>query len=655
MAASNTIIQIRRSSTTSIPSDLKPGELAYSYLSNTLFLGNTTGTGVVNIGGLLYTQTIDQATAANTANTLVKRAADGSFAGQLYGTANLAIATVSNNTFQITGGDITASAQYFQGNNNVTLNASLNSIAGLTPGYYGNPTSIPTIQIGANGRILSVTTNTISSSIVISGNTGSSTLQTGNVLLIVGNGTGIVATETANGSGGANVVISTDNTVVRSNTTSVGPQTISTDLTVAGNLIVTGTQTFVNTSTVQTNDSLIKLAANNTVGDVVDIGFYGQSNINPSVAGSNVFHGIIREGSGGTNAGDFYVFKNLATDPTNNTVSYASLTQANLRANIISSNVSTANLFVTGSANLSTLNVSSVTNVGSINATNLSTFGNTTMAVVNTTFMNATSIQANSINIGTLTYAASGSFAAFAANSNNYQQVVIQNANNGTLASADFVVSTGISSDGTFYGDFGMNGPGFVGTGALGTANNVYLYSQNTDIAIGTTTSNAIHFVVNNGATDAMTVNANGSVAIGTANIATLGVSGVANLNSLGVVTANISALTVSGVANINSLGITNANVVNLGVSGVANIVSLGVSVNANIASLTLGTPLLVSSGGTGLNSITTYGITYGNGTGNLGVTSAAGSADQTWSNQILTVTNSGVPVWTTTMDGGSF
>ena len=89
MAISNTKIQIKRSSTTNIPSGLNPGELAYSFASNTLFLGNTTGTGVVNIGGYLYTSTIDAATAANTSSTLVKRATDGSFAGQLYGTCLL--------------------------------------------------------------------------------------------------------------------------------------------------------------------------------------------------------------------------------------------------------------------------------------------------------------------------------------------------------------------------------------------------------------------------------------------------------------------------------------------------------------------------------------------------------------------------------------
>jgi hypothetical protein len=65
---------------------------------------------------------------------------------------------------------------------------------------------------------------------------------------------------------------------------------------------------------------------------------------------------------------------------------------------------------------------------------------------------------------------------------------------------------------------------------------------------------------------------------------------------------------------------------------------------------------LTVQQGGTGFATATTNGIVFGNGTGALGVTALAGSgSDQTWSNQILTVTNAGVPVWSSAMDGGSF
>jgi hypothetical protein len=76
---------------------------------------------------------------------------------------------------------------------------------------------------------------------------------------------------------------------------------------------------------------------------------------------------------------------------------------------------------------------------------------------------------------------------------------------------------------------------------------------------------------------------------------------------------------------------------------------------NATVGTLSLTNALAVAQGGTGQTSFTTNGITYGNGSGGLGVTAAAGTSDQTYSNQVLTVTNAGVPVWTSTMDGGSF
>jgi hypothetical protein len=79
-----------------------------------------------------------------------------------------------------------------------------------------------------------------------------------------------------------------------------------------------------------------------------------------------------------------------------------------------------------------------------------------------------------------------------------------------------------------------------------------------------------------------------------------------------------------------------------------------GASIAISALQITSGT-LPVARGGTGATTFTTNGITYGNGTGAIQSTVAAGTSDQTWSNQILTVTNAGVPVWTTSLDGGSF
>jgi hypothetical protein len=64
---------------------------------------------------------------------------------------------------------------------------------------------------------------------------------------------------------------------------------------------------------------------------------------------------------------------------------------------------------------------------------------------------------------------------------------------------------------------------------------------------------------------------------------------------------------------------------------------------------------LAVEHGGTGVSTLTSKGILYGNGAGDVQVTAAAGDADASTSNQILTTDGSGVPVWTDTIDEGTF
>ena len=79
------------------------------------------------------------------------------------------------------------------------------------------------------------------------------------------------------------------------------------------------------------------------------------------------------------------------------------------------------------------------------------------------------------------------------------------------------------------------------------------------------------------------------------------------------------------------------------------------------LGDLELDNDLVVQYGGTGASTFNTNGIIYGNGTGALQVTEAANMAtpgttpDMAESYQILTVTSGGVPVWTNTIDGGTF
>ncbi len=76
----------------------------------------------------------------------------------------------------------------------------------------------------------------------------------------------------------------------------------------------------------------------------------------------------------------------------------------------------------------------------------------------------------------------------------------------------------------------------------------------------------------------------------------------------------------------------------------------------AKFGSLTLSTDLAVADGGTGVSSFTDKGIVYGDGSSALDVTAAPGGADATTSFQILTCGSSnGDPVWTTSIDGGTY
>ena len=555
---SNTIIQIKRSDANSQPANLSAGEFAYSYLSNTLFLGTTNGAGVINVGGLLYTQTIDAATAANTANTLVKRRSDGAFFGQLFGNANTATALQTGRYIGITAGDVNANSVYFDGTGNANVALVLSTMANVTAGQYGSTTEVPVITVSSNGRVSNIHTATIATSFTVSGNTGSGTQAGGGTLTLQGGNTGIVTTVTGS-AGNETVTFNTDNTVVRSNTTAVGAQIIATDLQIAGNLIVSGTATYVNTSIVQTNDSLIQLASNNTVGDVIDIGFVGLYN-----NGANVMTGLIRD------AGDknYYLFKDVSA--------------SSLSANNISNNLFTV-------ANTATL------------------YAN---------------LRANTADIGILT-----------ANTANIGSIILTSAlpiGSGGTNNTTFTTGSLTFFDGTKLASF-------ANTGTAGT------YANASHVPVFTTDDY--------GRVSAVT---NTAIAIDTAQI-TSGTLGYGR-GGTGSTTYTTGALLVAGATGLLSLA--NSSYTLTGALQANNTVtSLTVDVYGRVTAAT-GTAisgLTVPQGGTGLSSVTTNGITYGNGAGNLGVTAAAGSADQTWSNQILTVTNSGTPVWTTTLDGGTF
>ena len=560
MAISNTNILIKRSSSTGRPTSLAAGEFGYSYQSNTLFFGTPSGTGVINVGGQYYTSTLDAATSANTVSTLVKRDSNNNFYGGLYGNANTATALLNSRNFSITGGDITASAVGFDGTAAVALNASLNSVSGLSAGVYGGATAIPVVTVAANGRVMAIANTSIATSFTVSGNTGSGTQSGGGTLTIQGGNTGITTTVTGTG-GSESVRIDTDNTVLRANTGAVGSQivqsnlTVSQDLTIQGNLTVLGSQTTINTSSIILNDPLLYLANNNYTSDAVDIGIIGHYN---DVA--NAHTGIVRD----PNLKEWLFFQGYTPEVGSNNIiniadpsfAYANVYALTFKGNVISTRATVGTLTLT--------NALTVPNGGT---------GATTLGAGQILIGNGTGAITAIANVGT-----AGTYG-----SNAYHPVITTDAYGRVTA----VTNTAIQLDASA-----------ITTGTLG---------------------------VPRGGTGAATFTS-GAILIG---------SGTGALSTL----AN-STYTVTGTPAANN------TVTSMTVDSYGRVTA---KTYAAISGLTVG------QGGTGVATFTTNGITYGNGTGPLQVTAAAGTADQTWSNQILTTTNAGVPVWSNALDGGQF
>ena len=92
-------------------------------------------------------------------------------------------------------------------------------------------------------------------------------------------------------------------------------------------------------------------------------------------------------------------------------------------------------------------------------------------------------------------------------NISSYFQWSLQNQNAGSTSSADLVIGGDLETASTYFLNAGWNSSGFAGSGSLNKPSSGYITTTSGDLALGTTTANAIHFVVNSGTTDAMTIN----------------------------------------------------------------------------------------------------------------------------------------------------
>ena len=306
----NTVIQLKFSDVTSAPASLNVGEAAYSNTSQKLFIGDTANN-VLTIGGRFYvdqqgqifTKTNVAFDAANsagsyanaafaTANTGAGSAAAGSYANSAFVAANSA-GVYANSGFAVSNSAASyANSAFLSANNsagvNLTQNTNITSAASYANGAFAaaNTADAKGTSAGSYANSAFLTANTPSS--------------TANSAAAYANGAFAAANTKLSSSGG----------------------TITGNLDITGNLTVSGNTTFVNTEILSVEDSLIKLANNNTAGDTVDIGFYGM--YKPTTGVVN-YTGLARTAGANT----YFLFRGLTNDPTTNALASGSVTAAN--------------------------------------------------------------------------------------------------------------------------------------------------------------------------------------------------------------------------------------------------------------------------------------------------------------------------------------
>lgn len=442
----NTVIQIKRSTATGTPPNgsLTGGEQAYSYSSNTLFIGTSDGTGIIPIGGKYYvdvaTQAYNQANSANqTAIAAFNYANTLSSAGGLTAFSNIAVGgtflVADSNADVLTiqsGNGISITADAAQDSFNVTL-----STTGVTSGTYGGSETVtPTFTVDAYGRISFAgnVTVTNAAAVAVGANAYATAVGAGsnNYLLAViagantAVGTGANAYATAVGAGANAYMIAIQN----GSNTAVGAganaysdatfvklispgQTITGNLAVTGSLTVSGNAFSIDTQTLKVSDPLIYLAGNNYVSDIVDIGFVGNY---VNATGSNVHTGVFRDAT----TKEYYVFEGYDKEPEPNHIDTAG---NNFTIAVLNATIRTSNLILGGANAILTIN---------------------SVGVAANDFASATIAGANAaVGAGANAYAT-----AVGAGSNNYLLAVISGANTAVGAGANaYATAVGAGSN----------------------------------------------------------------------------------------------------------------------------------------------------------------------------------------------------------------
>lgn len=323
------------SSDITIYANIKPNSIALGTDTTGNYVSNViagTGLDIINQGGEGATPTISLEASGVVADTYGGATSIPVITVDTYGritnAANVVVSTLAFANIAVAGqstvsADTSGDEVIFANTLGVVIqtNASTDTVTfslsntGVTAATYGSATNIPIVSVDAQGRITSASNVAISTDLGISGNVGTDTVSLTTESLNVVGGAGITTSVASN-------TISIINTGVVSLTGTANEVTVSAangsvtiglpddvtigrDLSVTGNLYVTGNVVALPVEQLVVEDSLIQLANNNISTDLIDIGFYGSYN---NDGGEHEHAGLFRDAS---DSGKFKLFQGL--------------------------------------------------------------------------------------------------------------------------------------------------------------------------------------------------------------------------------------------------------------------------------------------------------------------------------------------------------
>ena len=302
-------------STTSAPSNVRTGELAYSYVAGTqanngdrLYVGTgTENSGIAPsvdvIGGKYFTGMLDHVHGTTTNNsalivdgnkhidvlnigTLALESSGGSGQevtsivtamggsptdAQLISAQGVkeyvdAQVTAQDLDFQADSGgalsiDLDSEVLTISGDTGITTSASGNQIeidlddTAVTPGSYGSTTAIPTFTVDQQGRLTAAATVNVATALTVDGDSGSEDVDLLTDDLQILGTTNEIEVAVSKVSTDVKAIIGLPNNV-----------TIGNNLAVTGNLTVNGTTTTVNSTTVTIDDPIFTLGGDSAPG-----------------------------------------------------------------------------------------------------------------------------------------------------------------------------------------------------------------------------------------------------------------------------------------------------------------------------------------------------------------------------------------------------